>query len=301
MIIILCIIFMIITYLTISFNVNIKNAYKQLNAYDVKKIDTQFGTMSYVDAGYGESILISHGIFGGYDQGYESLYSLVGDGYRKISVSRFGYPGSNLPSEATPENQAKVFEKILDELGIEKVFILTTSAGGAAGIKFAINYPNRVKGLILLSSGVPSVKKSRDEIIGMLGPPEFIVNDFSMWFSTKYFGFIFRSMFGSEIDENLYKTMLPVSPRKQGIKEDTYITNLDMNVNFDAYPVEKITAPIIVLHAKDDPMVKYSEIKKFIDRVHPKTKIFESGGHLISGNGDEVSKEVISFIENIKS
>ena len=30
-----------------------------------------------------------------------------------------------------------------------------------------------------------------------------------------------------------------------------------MDVNYDKYPVEKIKAPIIVIHAKHDPMVKF--------------------------------------------
>lgn len=58
-----------------------------------------------MDQGTGETILISHGIFGGYDQAYVSLKSLVGEDYRKIAPSRFGYPGSDLPSQPTPKNQ----------------------------------------------------------------------------------------------------------------------------------------------------------------------------------------------------
>jgi len=52
--------------------------------------------MSYIDEGTGQAILISHGIFGGYDQAYVSLKRLVGADYRKISPSRFGYPGSDV-------------------------------------------------------------------------------------------------------------------------------------------------------------------------------------------------------------
>lgn len=51
-----------------------------------------------------------------------------------------------------------------------------------------------------------------------------------MWFSTKYFGFIFKSMFGSEIDKTIYDTMLPVNPRKKGIEIDGKITKLGYQV-----------------------------------------------------------------------
>lgn len=294
----LLLILTIIAVILIQYVLSIKKSYKRLDNYTVKTFYSDCGMMSYLDEGAGEPVLISHGIFGGYDQGYETLKSFLDNRYRKISISRFGYPGSDLPAEPTPDNQAKVYLDLLNELKIERTYLITTSAGAAAGIKFAINYPDRIKGLILLSSGVPSSKKAREEITGPLGPPNFTLNDFLMWFFIKYFGFVFKSMFKSEIDDSLYNTMLPVNPRKQGIKADETITNLDMDINYDKYPVEKIKAPIIVIHAKDDPMVKFEGIEKFIARTDPQTAIFETGGHLITGNGDAVSKSINSFIKS---
>lgn len=286
--------------IAIQYDIDIHAAYERLNDCAVKTINTEYGKLSYMDEGSGETILISHGIFGGYDQGLVSLEGLVGNDYRKIAPSRFGYPGSDLPSQPTPKNQAKAFLNLLDNLGIQKTYILTTSAGGAAGISFAIEYPERVKGLILLSSGVPAEKKTREEIKGMQGPPSLIVNDFPMWLSTKYFGFVFKSMFNSDINNAIYNTMLPVGPRKEGIMADETITNLDMDINFDNYKVEKITVPILVVHAKDDPMAKYESTQKFISRTNAKTVIFETGGHLITGHGDAVSIAVKKFIEETK-
>ena len=285
---------------TMQYTIDIRSAYERLNQYNVKTINTKFGQISYIDEGAGEAVLISHGIFGGYDQGFVTLKSLLGSNYRKISPSRFGYPGSDLPNEPTPKNQAEVFKDLLDHICVDKTYVIATSAGGAAGMRLAIEYPERVKGLILLSSGVPHAKKTREEIKGMMGPPAPIVNDFPMWLSTKYFGFVFKAMFKSDIDNSLYKTMLPVKPRKEGIKTDETITNLDMDINFDDYIVEKITAPILVIHAKDDPMVNFDGIKKFISRTNAKTAIFETGGHLITGHGNAVSEAIIKFIEETK-
>ncbi|MDR1555619.1 MAG: hypothetical protein LBS88_01140 [Tannerellaceae bacterium] len=84
-----------------SYSKIIDESYQRLEKYNVKTFDTEYGIMSYVDEGFGEAIIISHGIFGGYDQGYTYLYSFFGENYRKIAVSRFGYPGSNLPQEPT--------------------------------------------------------------------------------------------------------------------------------------------------------------------------------------------------------
>jgi len=278
-----------------SYSKIINESYQKLETYDVKTTDTEYGIMSYVDEGSGEIIIISHGIFGGYDQGYKNLYSIFGENYRKIAVSRFGYPGSNLPKEPTPKNQAKVFLNLLNELQIDKVFLIATSAGGASGIRFALDYPDRVKGLILLSSGVPSIPMTKKEI-GMSGPPKFILNDKLMLFFTRNFKDIFYSMFGSKnVGDEVFDDLLPVKPRKQGIIADTEITNIDMAVNYNDYPIENLKMPVLIVHAKDDPMAKFENIEYFLKRVKAETQLFSDGGHLIIGH--DVSEGIINFVE----
>ncbi|MGV8907019.1 MAG: alpha/beta fold hydrolase [Acetobacterium sp.] len=291
-------VFSIATFIIYLIDMNL--AYERLNSYDVKTLNTEFGEMSFIDEGQGETVLISHGIFGGYDQGYISLDKLVKDDCKKISISRFGYPGSALPENPTPQNQAKVFKALLDELEVEKTYVLCTSAGGAAGIQFALKYPERTKGLILLSSGAPDKKRDIGELseLGMMGPPEFIVNNFPMWFCLKYFSPIFNSMLGSSNnDSNLLETMLPVKERRQGVIADTKVTNIDMTLNYDEYALEEISCPILVIHAKDDPMASYENTEKLLTRVNATTAIYDTGGHMIEGHDSyTVIKDFINKI-----
>lgn len=274
---------------------DMRRAYKRLEEYGVARFKSEFGQMTYIDEGAGEAILISHGIFGGYDQGIASLKAIVGENCRKIAPSRFGYPGSKLPAHPTPQNQARVFAELLDELKIEKTFVLATSAGGAAALSFALAYPERTKGHILVSSGVPSCKMTPEQL-KPAGPPIPLLSEFPMWLTTKSMGLIFGVLFGSDVDKDFLKTMLPVKPRRKGIETDANITNLDMDLNYEEYPVEEIKAPILVIHAKDDPMVLFDNTEKFIARTHPETALFESGGHLLSGHEKEGSTAVQEFI-----
>ncbi|MDT2571154.1 alpha/beta hydrolase [Enterococcus sp. HMSC29A04] len=286
-----------------QFQRDIKAAYDRLDQYQVKSLTTSFGKMNYLDEGSGEAVLIAHGIFGGYDQGMISLRQVVGDRQRKISPSRFGYIGSAPPSDPTPENQAKAFIELMDYLGIEKCFILGTSAGGAVTLRMALDYPERVKGIILLSSGAPDKKRTVKEVqeMGLQGPPPFIVNDFILWFAMKHFGFVFNKMMGTTVKTNeLFETMLPATPRRQGVKADTERTNTDMTLNYDNYPLEDIQVPILVCHAKDDPMADYESIEKMLQRVKAETAICETGGHTIDGNGDFVDQAIRTFIEKKK-
>ncbi|HSP21138.1 MAG TPA: alpha/beta hydrolase [Planococcus sp. (in: firmicutes)] len=274
---------------------DMRRAYKRLEEYGAASFKSEFGKMAYIDEGWGEPILISHGIFGGYDQGMASLKGMVGEDHRKIALSRFGYPGSKLPVQPTPQNQARVFAELLDELNIEKAFILATSAGGAAALSFALTYPERTKGLVLVSSGVPSCKMSPDQL-KPAGPPIPLLSEFPMWLTTKSLRPVFSVLFGSDINKEFFQTMLPIKPRRKGIETDANITNLDMDLNYEKYPVEDIKSPILVIHAKDDPMVLFDCTEKFIARTHPETAIFESGGHLLSGHQAEGTAAIQEFI-----
>ncbi len=132
--------------------------------------------------------------------------------------------------------------------------------------------------------------------IGMSGPPNFILNDKLMLFFTRNFRGIFYSMFGSKnVGDEVFDDLLPVTPRKQGIIADSEITNIDMSVNYYNYPIENLKMPVLIVHAKDDPMAKYENIEYFLKRVDAEIQIFPDGGHLIIGH--DVSEGIINFVK----
>lgn len=93
-----------------------------------------YGEMTYVDhipktnAGDGNVILSIHGMFGGYDQAYDTCRDFESN-YRMIAPSRFGYLGSDVMENGTPAMIAAAYVALLNNLGIEKVYSLATSAG----------------------------------------------------------------------------------------------------------------------------------------------------------------------------
>jgi esterase/lipase len=103
-------------------------------------------------------------------------------------------------------------------------------------------------------------------------------------------------MFGSKnVPDEVFDIMLPVKPRRKGIIYDTEINNTDIAVNFNDYPVENINIPILVIQAKDDPMVKYENTEYFLKRVNAELMIFPDGGHLIIGH--DITDGIINFVE----
>ena len=267
-----------------------KEKLKQLSEYDAKTISLSYGDMSYVDKGNGEVILSVHGIFGGYDQAFDTCKDFA-SGYRILAPSRFGYLGSDMLGSGTPAEQAIAYAELLDRLGIDKVYLLATSAGGSIAIRFALDYPERTKGLILYCSAMPPAAKPAN-YAEYAGPPAFLCNDYAMFLMNP----LFEPVMG--MDASTIYGMLPVGERKAGVILDASITNPDMARNYDSYIIEDLQVPTLILHAKDDKLASYADVEKAWDRFPNSTLVsFETGGHLMVGHEEEVKEAVMAFVK----
>jgi pimeloyl-ACP methyl ester carboxylesterase len=290
-IVLICLIAAYLVVQLIRCNTEVKKAYKRLNTYDAKTLTLKYGSMTYVDKGKGEAILVVHGICGGYDQAYDTVKDRFSD-YRVIAPSRFGYLGSDVPENPVPKEQAKAYVELLDKLGIDKAYVLATSAGGTDAIRFALDYPERTKGLILYCSAAPLTKQP-DSYPKYQGPPSILCYNFPMWLMSP----LFESLMGME-SSTIY-SMLPVSERHDGMVIDASITNLDMARNFNEYPIESLKVKTLIFHAKDDKLSKYETMKKALTRFPNCTFVsFDTGGHLMNGHSKEIEKTLREFIEH---
>ena len=292
-IIFVVLIFVIALYLVVQFiicQIEVKKGYQRLKTYKAKTISLSYGKMTYVDQGKGEAILVAHGIFGGYDQAVDAVKEKLSD-YRIIAPSRFGYLGSDAPENPVPKEQGKAFAELLDKLGIDKVYVLATSAGGTDAIRFALDYPERTKGLILYSSAAPLIEKPKS-FREYQGPPSFLCNNFPMWLISP----LFQPLMGME-SSTIY-SMMPVSERHDGAVIDASITNPDMMRNFDEYPIESLQMKTLIFQSKDDKLASYESMEKAVPRFPYCTFIsFENGGHLLKDHSRKIEKALSEFIK----
>lgn len=262
----------------------------RLEEYGAENIELCYGNMRYVDRGDGDVILSVHGIFGGYDQAYDTCKDFASD-YRILAPSRFGYPGSDIKGAGTPSEQAEAYVELLDRLGINQVYVLSTSAGGSVAIRFALDYPERTKGLILYCSAMPLTEKP-EKYAEYAGPPGFLCNNYAM--------FLMRPMFGPimGMDPSTIYSMMPVSERKAGVVLDAAVTNPDMARNYESYDIENLQVPVLILHAKDDKLASYEGAVNASARFPEYIFVaFEDGGHLMAGHEAEVHKAVTDFVQ----
>jgi pimeloyl-ACP methyl ester carboxylesterase len=262
---------------------------------------SKHGDIEYLLRGKGPTILVSHGITGGVDQGMGLSKDYLGDGYRLLYVSRFGYLKSSIPDNASPELQAEVYKELLDYLGIESAFIFGNSAGGTSAIQFAIKYPKTCKGLILVSSNAPL-----DTPIDH--PPKFVFkSNFLYWFAMKLIGKSMLKMFvpknvtknlskreTNQIIDGIYFSALPITKRTKGILFDMFVSNPSIK---DELPFARVSSPVLIINAIDDPATLIEGARTLASRIKTSSLLtFDTGGHLILGHEKEIRKKVSEFI-----
>lgn len=109
--------------------------------------------LSYVDEGEGRVIVMLHGnptwsFF------YRNLIKLLRDRYRVIVPDHMGCGLSDKPQDYPYRLADHVgnLEKLLDHLGIEKHSLVVHDWGGAIGMGYAAEHPERIEALVIMNS-----------------------------------------------------------------------------------------------------------------------------------------------------
>lgn len=106
----------------------------------------------YVEKGEGRPILFIHGLGAQLHQFRSTLFDRL-DGYRLIAIDRPGSGYSERAAGATGalSEQARVVRRFIDKLGLERPLLVGHSLGGAVALTLAVEHPQAISGLALLS------------------------------------------------------------------------------------------------------------------------------------------------------
>lgn len=288
------------TLVAVWFRHDMGEARARLAGQPTQIFESSYGDIEYRVSGSGPTVLISHGITGGVDQA-EAIVTqwrnFQPDRYRFVYVSRFGYLNSDLPERATARTQAAAYRELLDHLATDRAFIAGNSAGGPSAMWFAIDYPRRTNGLILLSSAVPGPEP---EYI-----PELVAeHDFIYWAAVKaapgtLLGLLLPESVIAGMSEdqkdfavrNAFMASMPISERTDGIRFDSTVTLPSVN----EIPFERIRPPTLIIQSTDDPR-EAAGGQQLARRISPSTLIGFTGGHLLLGHETEIQEAIAAFI-----
>ena len=269
--------------------------------------ETSVGRVEYAEKGAGVPLLSIHGAGGGYDQGLDNAVDLVGENFRIIAPSRFGYLGAGIPSDTSSATQADAFAALLNTLRIGRAVVVGVSAGARSAVEFALRHPDSVSALILI---VPGTYAPTSPVSIQAGRG----NEFVFWLVNAGADFVWWAMekcapsrlvrfvgvppdvvgAASEVERqrvmHIIANIEPLSRRFRGI-------NIDSHQDDRRPPLEKVTAPTLVISARDD-LFNTLPAAQFAAVTIPNAKliVYETGGHLLIGHGSEVRIAVSKFL-----
>lgn len=70
-----------------------------------------------------------------------------------------------------------------------------------------------------------------------------------------------------------------------------------MSERYHEYNLGRLAVPTLVIHAVDDPLASFKDVQYMVDRSpDAEFRRYETGGHLVFGHGDEISRLVTDFV-----
>lgn len=270
-------------------------------------LKTDHGDIEYAVQGEGTPVLSLHGAGGGYDQGLWLGKLALADGYKFISVSRYGYLRSPIPENASLKAQAALYKDLLDHLNIQKVIVVGGSAGGPSATQFANDYPERTSALILISA-VSEASVPDDKPAFYVGIIHLIQqSDYAYWLVAKFMQPAILNLMGVPADvyskftptqrqmaQEMLDTMHPMTERYRGTMKDGEM------IQRETVSTDNISAPTLILHAKDDALVSYHHAERTHEAIKRSRLIsFDTGGHGLLSQMNAVRQDVKEFLERL--
>ncbi|WP_211276525.1 alpha/beta fold hydrolase [Archangium gephyra] len=254
---------------------------------------TRRGPVECASLGEGPAVLALHGAMGGHDQASLLARTAGVPGFRYIAPSRPGYLGTSLSLGRTPKEQAELYRDLLDTLGIDRVALMAVSGGGPSALQFALSYPKRCWGLVIISSVCSRIAKR---------PP-------LPWYLMKLavhvsplFALMKRK--AERTPEEASRRSIPdpvmrartlndpeAGPLLRELQLSTYdrlplrIPGSDNDITLThrelSFPLEQIKAPTLIVHGTNDRMAPYAQAQRLAARV-PGAELLslEGGDHV---------------------
>ena len=252
-------------------------------------VENQGARIYWDEQGQGEPIVLIMGL--GYpSEMWYRIRPALSARYRTIALDNRGAGRSDVPpgSYSIPQ-MASDAAAVLDAAGIESAHVFGVSMGGMIAQEFALQYPARVRSLILgcTAAGGPTAVRAEPEAIQMLMSRARMSPEQAAEAAVP---FIYdRATPRERIDEDL-AIRRPWFPSPEG-----YAAQLQGILAWEAYSrLGQIVAPTLVIHGESDRLVPPGNANLIAERIPgAKLVMIPRASHLFFTDQPEVAHRAI--------
>jgi pimeloyl-ACP methyl ester carboxylesterase len=252
-------------------------------------VENQGVKIYWDEQGQGEPVLLIMGLAYPSQMWYRTR-PLLASRYRTLVLDNRGIGQSDVPPGPYPiALMASDVKAVMDAAGIESAHVFGVSMGGMIAQEFALQYPARVRSLILgcTAAGGPTAVRAEPEAIQMLMRREKMSPEQAAEASVP---FIYDPATPRErIDEDV-AIRRPWFPSAAG-----YAAQLQGILGWEAYSrINQIVAPTLVIHGESDRLIPPGNASLIAERIPvAKLMMIPHASHLFLTDQTEVSHHAI--------
>jgi len=277
--------------------------------FDSNYFDISGQKLHYIDEGKGETVLFVHGT-PSWSFDYRNVIKKLKENYRCVAIDHIGFGLSDKPEQYdySTQNHSKTLEKFVLEKQLDNITLVVHDFGGAIGLNFAIQHPEKIKRLVVLNSWLWSSKTDPDfiKLSKILKSPllPFLYRYFN--FSPK---FILPKSFGdNKISKQLLKQYTkPFADKTQQNGALAFAKSLLNDQDWFEQLWNKrqaiSTKPTLFIWGMKDPVIKPHYLDKFQSGFTNSTTVkLETSGHFPQEEqADTVTKVMLDFLTDKKN
>lgn len=214
-------------------------------------------------------VLFIHGAPGSGDAFYDYLSdSVLASKADIITMDRLGYGYSEFgQAETSIKRQTESVKTIINTYSYERVILVGHSYGGPIALRLAIEYPEMLKGMVLIA---PALDPEHEKILGIAHLGRFRA---TRW----------------------------LAPASFKVATDEKFTHVDELQKLDSLDFSQIKTPIVHIHGTKDKLVPFENLAYAESKIASelfKKVIIEDENHFIPWTQQElVTQEIIRLIE----
>lgn len=237
--------------------------------------------LAYIEAGYGEPILLIHGL-GSIKESWIPQLPLA-DRYRLIIPDLRGHGETKLSTDISLRSFAADLIQLLEELNIPSAYICGLSLGGIIAQELYRQKPSIVKGLILANTTA-------------------YINPFFAFgvVQSAYSSYRNDNFVDSIVERGLYNQTYREEAKKTFLIRDSYMPSVTAPIGLNYFPVlAKVRKPMLLIGSTHDNVTPLPnmECMKMVT-PYADTKVLRNTGHLSNIESAEAFNDAVhSFIK----